>query len=98
MGYEHYKVDIWLKELSKRRKIWDYIKYNPYVIYINTSAGYADIEIEFVVENNDKLIDILEQTSLKFPNAFRRYLYFKGKKIYKYRSLPELTAADFKKT
>jgi len=97
LGYEHYKVDIWLKELSKRRKIWNELKYNPYVTFINTSAGYADIEIEFVIENTDKLVEIIENLTLQYPLAIRKYIYFRAKKNYKFRSLPELTEKDFKK-
>jgi DNA-binding Lrp family transcriptional regulator len=96
LGYEHFKLDIWLKELSKRRKIWNVLKYNPYVTFINTSAGYADLEIEFVTEDTDKLVDIVENLSIKFPSAIRKYIYFRAKKNYKFRSLPELTEKDFK--
>jgi hypothetical protein len=65
------------------------------VTFINTSAGYADLEIEFVTENTDKLVDIIENLSIKFPGVIRKYTYFRAKKNYKFRSLPELTEADF---
>jgi len=68
-----------------------------YVTFINTSAGYADIEIEFTIENSDKLVDTIEEISLKFPGSFRKYTYFTAKKGYKLRCLPEMTEADFKK-
>jgi Lrp/AsnC family leucine-responsive transcriptional regulator len=96
IGFEEFYVDIWLKEVLKRKKIWNYIKYNPYVTFINTSAGYADIAIEFTIENSDRLIDIIEETSSKFPGAIRKYLYWSKKKWFKLRCLPELTKADFK--
>ncbi len=97
LGFNHFAVHIWLKELSKRRKIWNLLKFNPYVTFINTSAGYADLEVEFTIEDSDKLIDIIENLSLKFPGAIRKYLYFRAKKIYKFRCLPELTEKEFKK-
>jgi len=98
LGYDHYKVDIWLREISKRKKLWKELQFNPYVTFINTSAGYADIEIEFVSENTDNLIEIVENLSKEFPTAIRKYTYFRIKKIYKFRSLPKLTEKDFKKT
>lgn len=90
LGYKDFKVDIWLKELSKRKKIWNYIKYNPYVTFINTSAGYADLEVEFTIENSDKLIDVMEEVSSKFPGAIRKYIHWNAKKLYKLRSLPTM--------
>jgi len=98
LGYKHFKVDIWLKEISKRKKLWKLLQLNPYVTFINASAGYADIEIEFITENTDTLIDIVDKLSKTFPSAIRKYTYFRIKKIYKFRSLPELTEEDFKKT
>jgi len=97
LGYKHYKVDIWLREISKRKKLWKLLQFNPYVTFINTSAGYADIEIEFVIENTDKLIDIVEKLSKNFPSAIRKYTYFRIKKIHKFRSLPKLNENDFNK-
>jgi len=90
LGYKDFKVDIWLKEVSKRKKIWDYIKYNPYVTFINTSAGYADLEVEFTIENEDKLIDVMEDVSSKYPGAIRKYIHWSAKKSYKLRCLPEM--------
>ena len=90
LGYKDFKVDIWLKEVSKRKKIWNYIKYSPYVTFINTSAGYADLEIEFTIENEDKLIDVMEDVSSKYSGAIRKYIYWSAKKSYKLRCLPEM--------
>ena len=90
LGYKDFKVDIWLKEVSKRKKIWNYIKYNPYVTFINTSAGYADLEIEFTIEDSDKLIDVMEEVSSKFPGAIRKYIHWNAKKLYKLRCLPTM--------
>jgi len=90
LDLEHYKVDIWLKEISKRRKIWDYIKYNPHVTFINTSAGYADLEIEFNIENSDKLISFMDELHIKFPNSIRKYTYFSSTGDAKLRCFPEM--------
>jgi len=96
-GLEQYKVDIWLRELSKRKEIWNYFKDNPYVTFINTSAGYADIEIEFTIENSNKIVEIMDKLIANFPNSIRRYIYNSAKKPYKLRCLPELSKFDFNK-
>jgi len=93
LGLQEFKVDIWLKKLSKRKQIWNCIKYNPYVTFISTSAGYADLEIVFTTEDSDKLIEILEDVFSKFPGAVRKYIYWASKKTYKFRCMPEI---DFK--
>ena len=93
LGLQEFKVDIWLKKLSKRKQIWNCIKYNPYVTFISTSAGYADLEIVFTTEDSDKLIEILEDVFSKSPGAVRKYIYWASKKTYKFRCMPEI---DFK--
>lgn len=97
IGYEHYKVDIWLKEVSKRRKLWKYIQEFPYVTFINTSAGYADIEIEFNIENLDRLLEYMNDVQEKFPNVIRKFTYFGGSTPgqFKLRCLPKLSPDDF---
>jgi Lrp/AsnC family leucine-responsive transcriptional regulator len=96
IGYQHYKIDIWLKELSKRMKIWKYLQKNPNVTFINTSAGYADIEVEFNIENIDKLLEYMEKLQLEFPGTIRKFTYFRGNQPdVKVRCFPELTEKDF---
>ncbi len=97
LGLKHFKVDIWLREVSKRRKIWNKLRINPNVTFINTSAGYADLEAEFTIESSEKIIEFMEAISSEFPNAIRKYIHWRGVKGYKLRCLPELTEKDFKR-
>ena len=90
LGLQEFKVDIWLKKLSKRRQIRDLVKYNPYVTFISTSAGYADLEVVFTIEDSDKLVEILEGIFSKFPGSIRKYVYWTSKKAHKYRWMPEM--------
>lgn len=96
-GYTHYKVDIWLKELSKRRKLWNYIQEFPNVTFINTSAGYADIEVEFNIENLDKLLEYMDKLQEKFTNVIKKFTYFAGivPGTVKVRCFPQLSPNDF---
>jgi len=96
IGFKHFKVDMWLKEPSKRKKIWDHLKYNPYVTYLNTSAGYADIEIELVIETIDALLLIIEDITKKFPRIIKKYTYFMAQEDMVYRCIPEMSVEDFK--
>jgi len=90
LGLEHFKVDIYLKEPSQRKKIFEYLKYKPYSTFINTSAGYADIEVELIVQNSDAMVQLMDEVSSKFPKAMKKYTYFGTIKDHKLRCLPEI--------
>ena len=89
IGFKSFKVDIFLNESSKRKELWNFFRYNPYVTFINTSAGYADLEIEFTIENTDKLIELIEEVSKKYQNAIKKYTYFTTAGYYKLQCLPQ---------
>jgi DNA-binding Lrp family transcriptional regulator len=89
LGMDYYKVDIDLKEYSKNKIIVNYLKQNPNLIYLDKSVGYADVEIEFIVNNLEHLREIMEDVKLKFPNAIKNYKYFSVKKLHKIELMPE---------
>ena len=90
LGLRHFKVDINLKTHTQRKHIMSYIKYNPNLAFIATSAGVSDLELEFNVENEEKLNQIMEELSQKFPGAIRNYSYFFVQESHKVRCIPEL--------
>ena len=59
-------------------------------MFIGTSAGVSDLELEFHVENAEKLIEIVDDIIAKFPGAVKNYEYFSGSNYYKVRLIPEL--------
>jgi Lrp/AsnC family leucine-responsive transcriptional regulator len=89
LGMDYYKVDIDLKEYSKNEVILNHLKQNPYLIYLNKSVGYADTEVEFIVNNLEHLREIMENVKLKFPNVIKNYKYFSVKKVHKIQLMPE---------
>jgi Lrp/AsnC family leucine-responsive transcriptional regulator len=89
LGMDYYKVDIDLKEYSKNKVICNYLRQNPFLIYLNKSVGYADTEVEFIVNNLEQLREIMENVELKFPNAIKNYKYFCCKKVHKIQFMPE---------
>lgn len=90
LGLKRYKVDIYLKEHKQRNNIIKYVKKSPYLIYISTSTGVSDLEFEFVVENSEKLIELIENINTTFPNSIRSYSFYGDLKIYKETFLPKL--------
>ncbi|MCX6665718.1 MAG: Lrp/AsnC family transcriptional regulator [Euryarchaeota archaeon] len=89
-GLKHFKIDAHLKEHTQRNHITNYIKNNPYLTFIGTSAGVSDLELEFYLEDSDKLNQIMDDIHLKFPGAIRKYDYFTVAKNYKLRFIPEI--------
>jgi len=90
LGLQYFDVRITLTDHSYRKKIIDYLRYNPNFKCINTAFGYADLELEFVLEKIDNLIQIMDDLNEKFPHVIRNYHYFKVRENYKERWLPEV--------
>ena len=90
LGFRHYKVDIYLKEYKQRDNIINYVKQSPFVLYISTSTGLCDLEVELVVESTDKLVEIIEGINVQFPNAMRNYVFYGNIKIFKETFLPKI--------
>ena len=77
LGYNGYKVDIYLKEYSKIHQIIKYIEKNPYLSGIDSTLGYVDLELELILKNINQLHEIIEGISNKFPNSIRNFTYFR---------------------
>ena len=90
LGLKPFKVDIYLKEHTQRKAIMEYVKYNPNLVFIGTSAGVSDLELEPDLEDSDTVHRIMEDVKLKYPKAIRKYEYFSIEQNYKLRCMPEL--------
>jgi DNA-binding Lrp family transcriptional regulator len=90
LGLKHFKADIHLREHTQRKYIMNYIKYHPNLTFIAASAGVSDLELEFDLEDAEKLHQIMEEINTKFSGAVRKYDYFSAAKIHKVRNMPEV--------
>ena len=97
VGINYSKIDlqqiflgIWLQKLSKRRKIWKYLADNSYVTYVVTCAGYADLQLEVIIDSLDKIENIMNMVSENFPDAIRKYNFSTCKGKYIFRCLPDI--------
>jgi len=89
IGYKWFKVDLNLKDYNKIHQIIKYLETNPHLSYIDKTFGYADLELELIVENVNQLKQIIEDISSKFPKMIRSYTYFSVAKSYKWVDMPE---------
>ncbi len=90
LNLQLFKVDIFLKEYKQRKDIIKFLDDNGYLECLNVATGWSDIEPEIVVENMDKLIQLMEKINDKFPNSIRKLEYWLMTDVHKERWLPEL--------
>jgi Lrp/AsnC family transcriptional regulator, leucine-responsive regulatory protein len=88
MGYDMFKIDLYLNDYTKRRMILDFIVTNPRLIYISKTLGYADIEFDLIVENEAQLHSILEAINKKFPGLINYYNFIHEYKVHKLDYMP----------
>ena len=84
LGYQWFKVDIYLDDFSQAENITSFVASHPNAVYAYDSLGGADVEAEFEVKNYDELIEIENQIKNKFGDAIRyveHYKFFKEQKI-----------------
>jgi DNA-binding Lrp family transcriptional regulator len=89
-GYKRYKVDVALSEHGKRGNIIQYIQQNPHLLYVSTSTGLCDLELELVVRSAEKVVEIMEDVNVHFPRTIRKYNFYGNFKAYKETFLPRL--------
>ncbi len=90
LGYQSYKVYIYLREFRLRHQIIGYLTTHPNLVCIDTTTGESHLELEFHLPSLDSLHKILQDVSEKFPNAIRNYQYCSVKEIHKWLYLPQI--------
>jgi len=89
IGLQHYKLEIYLKDHKQRNAIWSYLKEQPYCDTLNVAIGWSDLEFEIIVENVQKLGQIMEEIDAKFPNTIKKQSFWIFDKVHKERWLPK---------
>jgi len=90
LGLQNFLLQIWLRQLSKRKEIWRYIENYPFMTYIQTYAGYSDLQMELVIKNIGELENFMQEISEKFPDSIRKYNFSTTKEQYFIRCLPDM--------
>jgi Lrp/AsnC family leucine-responsive transcriptional regulator len=90
LGLQIFKVNIYLKEHKKKQEIIHYLRNTPFLECLNVAVGWSDIEPELIVENVQKLQEIMENVNQKFPNAIKKQNFTITEKVHKERWLPEI--------
>jgi len=97
LGLKPFKVDVQLQEHSQRKEIIHYIQRHPHLVFIGTSAGVSDLELEFDFKDSDDIHRVMKEIKERFPQAVRKYDYFIVEQVHKMRFLPELNSPSEKR-
>lgn len=89
IGYQLFRVYIYLRFYNQREKIINYIKYNSYLAYADTTIGESQLELEFHLKNTNQLHCIMQNITTKFPNVIKYYDYTTLMKSHKYLMFPD---------
>ncbi len=91
LGYEYYKVDLELEEMSIIPSLNQFIVQHPNIIYRNIAVGGSDFEFDGEFKSPAEFYQFLDELRALFPGKIRRYFYYKALKIYTYSYFPDRT-------
>ncbi len=89
LGYEYYKVDLELDDITIIPALQEYSTKHPYITYRNITVGGSDFEFDCELPSQHDFYLMMEEIKSLFPQKIRRYFYYKALKIYKYSYFPE---------
>ncbi|MBU0907287.1 MAG: Lrp/AsnC family transcriptional regulator [Nanoarchaeota archaeon] len=67
LGYEYYKVDMVLRDISRIRDLISYANTDPNIIYIDQTIGGSDFEFDLEVKNKNHFLEIIGYLRTRFP-------------------------------
>lgn len=89
LGLQDFDLRLNLSDHSQRRHIVNYLENIPNFKCLNTTIGYSDLELEFHMENMEKVNQILDEISTKFSGSIRDHYFLRTRETHKERWLPE---------
>lgn len=95
LGYEYYKVDLTLENLSIRSALHTYLIQHPQIVYRDVAAGGSDFEFDGEFRSQADFYDFIDELKEAFPGKIRSYFYYKALKTYKYKYFPETLLDEF---
>lgn len=92
IGYRWFHLQISMSDYSKRNLILSYLRKNPYLIrYFKFINLDMDLHFTFLLQNMEQLRNIIEDITIKFPDAINDYQFYSTFQVYKHTFLvPEV--------
>lgn len=89
LGYEYYKVDFILKDISRLKHLINYATLHPNIVYIDQTIAGSDFEFDLEVKNKQQFLQIINELRTKFPEI-REWSYFTVRKYNKLIYFPQI--------
>jgi Lrp/AsnC family transcriptional regulator, regulator for asnA, asnC and gidA len=89
LGYQYFKIDLILKDISRKKELISYARTHPNIIYVDETIGGSDFEFDLEVENKKHFLKIINELRIKFPEI-RSWTYFTIRKYLKLLYFPEV--------
>jgi len=89
LGYQYFKVDLELGDLSIVSSLSQYILQHPNVIYRDITLGGSDFEFDCEFKSDLEFYQFMDELKRSFPQKIRNYSFYQAFKIYKYSYFPE---------
>jgi Lrp/AsnC family leucine-responsive transcriptional regulator len=88
LGYTFYKVDFYLKDLSKIDEMFLFSKFHKNIVYLVKTIGGPDYEIEVMVKDVFELNSLINEIRKKFQNQIEHYRFHRFEQTIKQVYLP----------
>mgnify|MGYP001562636495 FL=1 len=88
LGYEYYKVDFILKDISRIKSLINYAILHPNIIYIDQTIAGSDFEFDLEVKNKQQFLQIINELRTKF-SEIREWNYFTVRRYNKLIYFPQ---------
>ena len=89
LGYQYFKVDLELEDLSIIPALAQYILQHPNIIYREITLGGSDFEFDCEFKSDLEFYQFMDELKKLFPQQIRHYSFYQALKIYKYSYFPE---------
>lgn len=78
LGYQFYKIDFYLNNLTRIKEMIEFAKQHPKIVYLMRTIGGPDYEIEIMIKETDEINQIIQEIRTKFTdtiehNRFHRF-------------------------
>ena len=89
LGYDNYRIDIYLASSSRNKQIHEFFKYHSNIYQVHYTIGGADMEIELFVKGLQHLVAIMEEIKTKFGDVIDYIDYFSYSSIIRMNYVPD---------
>lgn len=88
-GYEYYKVDLILKDLSRKKEFLNFAHAHPNIIYVDETLAGSDFEFDIELKSKEDFSKFIKELRTSFPEI-RSWSYFTLTRYHKLLYFPEI--------